>query len=339
MRRLLKSLSISPLFLFLTIILRTILPIYAPQGLSITVTTDKQAYCPGEAVLIYGNLTFNATLVTDGLVGLQVQNPENKLLIIRTLTAGTNPPITPYVRVSRVISCDSSGDPKESFRRGTLAYFKLTVRNYDIEPREALMTVNTYDPNDIPFGSASIKTTLSAQTTSIFIISIPIPADATTGNATAYANAYTEWPQLEGTPYCTEVSTTFQITNGASSQSTTVTPKNQAETTPQVNGNYNTTLQLPPQATTGNYTIYATSDYQSEKVFNKTTLKVNPLGDFDGDGDVDSDDVLTFLCAWIDYWFNPPLDPEYEVCDFDEDGAIDPDDVLAFLSAWIDYWS
>ena len=334
----LKSLSIFPFFLFSTIILTIILPVYTSQGLSIIVTTEKQAYYPGETVLIYGNLTFNETLVTDGLVGLQVQDPRDGLLIIRTLITGTDPPIAPYVRVSRVIPCDSSGNPKETFKTGTLAYFKIYVINHDIEPRQALLTVNTYDPNNIPFGSASIKTTLSAQTSSIFIVSIPIPEDVTTGNATAYANAYTDWPQLEGTPHCTEVSTTFQITNETSSQSATAAPKSQAVTTPQVNGNYNTTLQLPPQATTGNYTMYVASDYQSERIFNNTTFRVIPLGDFDGDGAVDSDDVKTFLRAWIDYWFYPPLDPEYEVCDFDGDGKMTSDDVKAFLRAWIDYW-
>ena len=318
-----KSLSISPLFLIFIIILSTISHVHASSIVNVTVTTDKQAYYSGETVRIYGNLTFNETLVTDGLVGIQVQNPEDSLLIIRTVNTGTNPSTTPYVGVRSVIPCDSSGSPKESFKRGTLAYFKITVTNYDIEPREALMTINIYNSNNIPFGSASIKTTLDGQTTPTFIISIPIPADATTGNATAYANAYTDWPRLEGTPYCPEKSSPFQIINGESSQTTTGTA------TLEVNGNYNTTFKLAPGARAGNYTIYVSSRYFGEETFNNTTFKAILLGDFDGDGDIDISDIRYFSKV---YMGKLPFDPK---CDFDQDGDIDIDDIRFFAKAYI----
>jgi hypothetical protein len=50
------------------------------------------------------------------------------------------------------------------------------------------------------------------ETTSIFIIGLPTPKWAFLGVGTAYANAYTELPQHNGTPYCPETSTTFMIT-------------------------------------------------------------------------------------------------------------------------------
>ena len=316
-----KSLSISPLFLILIIILTTISRVNAFPTANVTVTTDKQAYYPGETVRIYGNLTFNETLVTDGLVGIQVQDPQDKLLLIRTVNTGTNPSTTPYVGVRSVTPCDSSGNPKESLKRGTLGYFEIEVTNYDIEPREALMTINIYDSNNIPFGSASIKTTLKEQATSTFIISIPIPTDATTGNATAYANAYTDWPKLGGTPYCPEKSSTFQIINGESSQTTPPTA------TPEVNGNYNTTFKLRPWARAGNYTIYVSSRYFGEETFNNTTFRVRLLGDINDDGKVDYQDAALFREAYI-YTYNPDAD-------LNHDGKVDYQDAALFRVAYI----
>jgi len=335
-RRLLKNPLFFTLLFSLTLFLGTIPSIHASPAVEVIVTTDKQAYNPGKVVLIYGNLTFGETLVTDGLVGIQVQDSEDALLIIRTVTTGTIPLTTPYVEVWPIVPCNSEGSPKESFKRGTLAYFNISATNHDIKPRLALMTVNTYDPNNVPFCSASIKTTLDGRTTSTFIISIPIPIDATTGNATAYANAYTDWPKLEGTPYCPEESATFKITDG-SSQATTLTTQSQPIATPQTDENYNTTFQLAPLAKAGKYTIYVTSRYMGEEAFNSTTFKVSLLGDFDGDFDVNINDIRYFCSAYINYWSIPSI--KDELGDFDHDCDIDIDDIRTFSTAYIQNWS
>jgi len=60
------------------------------------------------------------------------------------------------------------------------------------------------------------------------------------------------------------------------------------------------------------------------------------LGDFDDDRDVDYDDILYFVSAYIRYWSDLGKDP---MCDFDKDCDIDYDDILAFVSAYIDYWT
>lgn len=318
-----------PLFFLILILISSITsPVYTLQSLSLTVTTDKQAYYPEETVQIYANLTSDGTPVTDGLVGLQVQTPTDTLLIIRTMTTGTVPPTTPYVEVRSVIPCNSSGDPKESFKKGTLAYFKITVTNYDIQPREALMTISTYDPNNTSFCSESIQTMLKEQWTSTFIISVPIPEDATTGNATAYANAYTDWPKLAGTPYCPEKSSTFQIINGELSQATTATTKNKATTTLEVKGSYNTSFRLAPRARAGNYTIYVSSRYFGEETFNNTTFRVRQLGDINDDGKVDYQDLFLFRQAYI-YEYNPDAD-------LNHDGEIDYQDAFIFRQIYVE---
>jgi len=65
-------------------------------------------------------------------------------------------------------------------------------------------------------------------------------------------------------------------------------------------------------------------------------LPVMYLGDFDGDFDVDYDDIVYFVDAYIKYWSGQGKDP---ACDFDKDGDIDYDDILTFVSAYIDYWT
>jgi len=47
--------------------------------------------------------------------------------------------------------------------------------------------------------------------------------------------------------------------------------------------------------------------------------------DFNGDGGVDSDDVIVFFGAW---------DSSDPAADFTRDGGVDSDDVIAFFSAW-----
>ena len=313
----------TPLFLLLLIFSLTIIriaPIQANPGLVLTVKTEKQKYYANDSVLVYGNLSLDEVLVSDGLVGIQLQTSEDKLLTIRTLSTGTLPPTTPYVKLWHVIPCNSSGGPQSSFKKGTLAYFKIEITNYDIQTRDALMTINTYYPDNTPFGFASIQTTLSPQSTSTFTISIPIPTDAILGTASAYANAYTEWPKQGGTPYCNEQKGVYQIidSGGASHTAQEFSTSETDET-----GNFNLTLTLPKKSPPGNYTIYVTSRYLGEEAFNSTTFKVLILGDIDGDDDIDGWDLTLFVIAY-NYEYNPKADLDF-------DGDIDGWDLNKFV--------
>lgn len=327
-----KARKISPFFFILTIIvsitLNGIKPANAFSNLNLTVTTDKPVYDPRENVTIYGNLTQDGILVTDGLVGLEVKTPKGQTLITRILKTGTENPPTPYIRLWSVIPCNSTGGPKESFTRGALAYFKLTITNYDIfEPRQTLATVNTYYTDNTPFCLASFKANLTEGTTTIVVLSIPIPQDAPLGNSTVYGNAYTNWPSLGGTPHCEEVSANFLITSSGSYQSTTVANQNQPEAALQVNGNYNTTFLLPFDIS-GNYTTYVSSDYQGEKIIGSITFKVNLPGDVNDDGIVFWQDLLAMLLAYGSKEGDPNWDPR---CDFNHDGIVFWQDLILVL--------
>lgn len=260
------------------------------------------------------------------MVGIQIESPSSQLVAIRTVNTGTNPSQASYVLVNAVFACNNTGDPKDGFPRGALGYFKVTVSNYDIEPRHVLITINTYYPNNIPFGLASIETTLIGQTVSSTIISIPIPTDAPIGNAIAYADAYSGWPKQGGTPYCVGKSATFQITSGSALQAPT-TQTSGTETTLSLDGNYKLTLQLTPKVSWGIYTVYVSSIYLGEEAFNSTTFRVRRLGDLDDDGDVDWLDLLLFRQAYIGE-YNPDAD-----LDFDDD--VDWQDLFIFRQEYV----
>ena len=297
-------------------------PVYASPALTLVVTTDKPAYYPKDNVTVYGNLTQDGVLVPDGLVAIQVKDSRGQTLVIRTTTTGAPPSGTPYVKVLSVIPCNSSGGPKDSFKRGTLSWFNITVKNYDIEPREVLLTVDIYDSTNTPIAYDSTgPQPMPGRSTSSALLCIPIPEDAALGNATAYGNVYTHWPSSNGWPYCTEVSATFQITNGGSSESVTTM-------TPQANGNYNLTFQLAAQARAGNYTIYVSSRYYGEEIFTSTTFQVKILGDINGDNKVDWKDAYLLLMAYGSTEEDPNYNPE---ADFNRDGRIDWKDAYVFL--------
>ena len=62
-------------------------------------------------------------------------------------------------------------------------------------------------------------------------------------------------------------------------------------------------------------------------------------GDSDGDGDIDYEDIVSFVDAYIAYTGQGVLDLEHREGDMDNDGDIDYDDITSFVDAYIAYWS
>lgn len=339
--------KISPFFCFLTLILVIILVVHASPGVNLTTTTTKQTYSAGEPVTIYGNLTKDGIPTTDGLVGIEVRDPSDKLVTVRTVTTVRKPYETPYVELLSVIPCNSTGGLKNSFKRGNInIYFQVAGVNHDIEWRYALVTVRAYTPQNRPYGGWSVEDFPLAPRDSpsdppkpftVGPISMPIDTTVPLGNWTVYANIFTGWPKEEiesgvhGTPYCAEVSATFLITDGVQP------PPAVLPTTP-TNGNYNMTFTLSSSAKLGIYTVYASSRHYGVATFNSTTFNVISFcmrADFDEDGDVDEDDLWAFCTAFIDYYKIHVKDPK---CDFDYDCDIDEDDLWTMCAAFIEYY-
>ena len=295
---------------------------HASPSLSLTVKTDKPSYYIGEYVYVYGNLTEDGTTIQDGLIALEVNGPYGTL-VVRTLTTNVAPIANWLLNVTDVTPCDQNGNPKESFSKGTLAYFNVTVRNNDIEMRWVLVTVTVYDNSQAPLGVASFEGVVQQNSTFCVIMSVPIPETAETGTATVYANAYSGWPGIGGKPYCPEKSKTFQIIDGGTQAS--VTTLNEQE------GNYNTTFKLSSEEPLGTYTIHVTSIYEGLTAINSTTFEVKVLGDANGDGWVETAD-FSLLCG---VWNRKKGDPLYdEQCDFNKDGWIETADFAILCGYW-----
>lgn len=114
------------------------------------------------------------------------------------------------IEIMGVVSCDSSGNSKDTFKRGQDAYFKVILENTYLEPQTLLVTINTCDSHGVVtglvFGWVTIE---SGTTTSIFCTHIP--RWASSGEATVYVNAFTDFLHYGGLPYCPEMALTFQI--------------------------------------------------------------------------------------------------------------------------------
>jgi hypothetical protein len=343
----LKPQKISPFFCSLTLILITILFVHASPSVNLNVTTTKPAYKAGEVVTVYGNLTKDGIPTTDGLVGIEIRDPFDKLVTIRTVNTIRKPYETPYVELLSVIPCNATGGPKNSFKRAnTNIYFIVNGVNHDIESRTALITVRAHTPKNTPYGGWSVDGFPIAPRDSpsdppkpftVGPISMPIDTTVPLGNWTVYANALTGWPREEiepgvhGTPYCAEVSANFLITDGA------LPPPAVLPITP-TNGNYNLTFTLLSSAKLGTYTIYASSRYYGIEIFNSTTFNVIPWywrTDLNEDGNIDEDDLWTFCGAFIDYYKISVKDPR---CDFDYDCDIDEDDLWYFCGGFVEYY-
>jgi len=120
------------------------------------------------------------------------------------------PHVALSIRITEVVPCDLLGRPVSSFLAGSVAYFKVTLNCTLIGAKNILLTINVHDARGNTIGVVSFQGPVASGITT-FILGIPIPTTANVGNARVYANALSDWPRLGGTPYCPEVSATFEI--------------------------------------------------------------------------------------------------------------------------------
>lgn len=297
----------------------------ALNALNITVTTNKQIYKPEETVQIRGNLTNGGSPVA-GLVALQISNPLGVELIFRTLSTGSSSP-TGNISIVSVIPCDSNGNPKSSFQKNTLAYFKVSVKNNGTTWESTKITLTTFDVNKRPFGIAAISLSLGPGINT-WIQSIPVTDWTSTGTGVAYASVFTDWPQNGGVPYCSEASATYQIVSGTTS---IASKEPTTESLMSTLGSYNTTFKLPPASKKGNYTIYVSSTYQGLHANKTTQFKLTLPSDANNDGKVNVYDLFILAKAWGSKVGDSNWDPR---ADFDGNGKVDTSDLYLLGRYW-----
>lgn len=155
------------------------------------VGSNKTYMIKGVASTVEGETDFEDNVFTDG-----------------------NVTVYPYgllsIKIVEVVPSDQFGQPVTSFLAGTVANFKLTLNCALFGAKSVLLTINLYDAGGNTIGVVSFQGPVSSGLTT-FVLGIPIPITAGTGEATVYANVLSDWPHLGGTPYSPEASATFQI--------------------------------------------------------------------------------------------------------------------------------
>jgi hypothetical protein len=323
-----KNKKIIPSFLFFILLTNFILLVGAQPVLNITVTTDKPSYDYRDQVQIFGELSSDGITVTDALVAILVVAPGNDITTMRTVNTGTDPSGHVVVEVRQVYPCDLGGTYRSTFQKTSLAYFNVTLSNYDVNPRHVFSCINLYDNQNSVIADAAVDKTLQGRESTWDIIPLEIPYWANSGEAVAYVNAYSDLPTEGGVPYCPEVAINFNI---EASYPAYVPPAGGSS------GTYDLTFILPHSDEVGSYDVYVSASYDGETVFNDTIFVYQIQGDFDGDGDIDYLDIISFVDTYIAYnLLGEPLDP---AADLNNDEDINYQDIILFVDAYIAYGS
>lgn len=303
--------SKNPFFIFLTFLLLflPVLTINADPDVQITVNTEKETYGSGELVYIYGDLNRDGEPLVNSLVAIQIDNTQDDIVAIRTQSTGTTP--SPWsITIIELTSCNRNGDPQDTFRKGTLAYLKVTVKNLDtLSERYVKITINLYDSNQVSFGIAWVGTTVGPNKEFTYLTSIPIPSEASTGAAFAFANAYNNWPKENGIAYCGEEAVSFTITDGAGSSGSDGSASSQSSG---YEGTYELTFRLRSNPALGDYTVYA-SYYQALATTNFDVVWL--FTDINRDGKVNVGDLFLIAKAFGSQPEDPKWNPKADVND------------------------
>jgi hypothetical protein len=318
--------TLFPLFCVMIIIASTLLSVNA-LTLNLTVTTNKQTYNRYDQVQISGLLTQDGLPFPSGLVSIQVMDPLNNFEVIRTVNTGQNPQENPVAGVFSCYLSDSVGNPVSVATKGSLAYFTVTVSNYDTASRMILTTINVYDSNNMVLDVSALSMQFPGRETQSFTTSVDIPLGAASGTGVAFVNVYTTWPKLGGVALSPEASFTFNIVNSGGSPP--YTPNGSQ-------GTYNLLYKVSKRANIGSYAVYATAAHDGNIVSGTASFNVVQPGDIDHDGDVDASDTSKYVKAYIAYWAQQPWN---QGADLDQDGDVDSTDTAAYVRAYILYWS
>jgi len=259
------------LILMMTVVLPSA---WAFPGLSLSLFTDKPNYYLRQNVNVQGNLAIDGSPVSDGLVGIQVNNPYNNPFAYRTVNTGTNPTYTPVINVTDVFLIDQNYNPKNNLEIQTplqselTATFNVTMKSSGNYPFFSTLTIcdsNGYILGANRFSGSSALGTIS--TTMLF----PISRWVTPGYGIAYANVYSAEPKAGGIAYVPEKSFQFLIVRDSISPSSSSRSIN-----PPPVGTYSSSLKLSPTPLLGAYTVYTTASYGGQQVTASAAFTADP---------------------------------------------------------------
>jgi PKD repeat protein len=249
----------------------------------VTLSIDKPDYKQREVVTLNGTVTYDGNLVNDGLIAIEVENP-NKPILLRTLPLSTN--ISTgffYMQIESLYPCDDTANPIIYIVRGLYVYIYvyMEIKNNGVADRQVYASISIVDHNSIPLDSKWSSLTVKAGQSCVFMPRLNIPNWASVGTAKIYANIYSNLPEDEGYPMIPEVSAQIPIL-----ESIYVDPPEESEEQQlNQNGTYCLQFILPPDVLPGEYKVSVVAWYKglqrsTSKKFNVTVVPSPPWPSF-----------------------------------------------------------
>jgi PKD repeat protein len=240
------------IILFSVIIGILSLKVYPQGNLTISIFTNKTSFIQREIVKIFGNLICDGQPASDGLIALQVCNPQNNAIAYRTIITGNGSSLDEPVSIIEVLPCDEYLNPKYSFKIETIAYFKVTFKNNGAIERNIIVAISIFDGNMVALEAKNFALTVPGGATSYAVLSTILPSYAYIGKAMVTASIFSDLPANGGVPYSKEKSAYFEITRNIGI--TKSPPSVPVETFPP--GTYNVSFRLSPMSMPGTYQVY-----------------------------------------------------------------------------------
>jgi hypothetical protein len=293
---------------------------YGSPPLAVTVETSKQLYYLLELINVYGDLT-RGLIPFNWLVTIEVDTPDSQAAVLRTLSTGNPHPTNQQIEIIAAFPCDALGNPKTSFTRGGLGYFNVTVRNNYSESKPIMIAINFYDADNRAIGLVVYRGDIFRNSILSIQRSFPIPDTAALGTALACANALSGWPKSGGAAYCMEKTAVFNIvaSGGGGGELGVQELQNVMASS---EGTYGVIFKLSKSTKIGNFSVFATSQYERTQAMDSTTFQ-GKIPDLNGDGKVNLSDLIKLASKFGKTV--PPEDPKY---DLNGDGKINLSDLI-----------
>jgi hypothetical protein len=320
------------------VILLAVAPVTLSQPqLAITVTTKKHDYHYRQLVEIFGDVTYEGTLVADGLVAIQTTFPHGLEghNATRTVPANATPTEDWEIEITSITTTDPDGNPQSTFNKGGNAWFEVNItNNAEFGDRVVLYTLTLCDSDSTPFKFHWVRVTIPAGGNFVERVRLDLNGYdggtwVSTGSARAYANVYSNWPSMGGYPYSPEKSAAFTITS--TSMQTTTAKTTETQTASSYHS-YQAAIRLPPNVPPGTYAITVSAYYRGFRNANATTSfdrEYEMKGDIVFNRKVDIFDIVTVATAYGTNGGVPKWNPE---ADLVANGKVDIFDVVTVAS-------
>ena len=302
--------------IILSLLFGTVMTVHSQSIVEIKMEIDKQTYNVGDTIYTSGNVTLDGTPVNDALVAIEIRDPYNNPdvpYLLRTVRTGENYSQYERVRISNLYTCDSQGNPKNLFNKGSMAYVSITIKSFHQLTQHVEAGLYIQYSDSTPFKAFyPLKINIGMGEEIQNTVSLPIPSAAPSGETIIFASLFTDSPVNGGTAYCQEQTTSFYISS--------TTPN-----APPIPQYFNITFTLPrTDVKLGRYVIYARSNYALRLATGIVPFEVILLGDVYKDGRIDMRDIGIVCSLYGVKEGDPDWNPD---ADLYKDGTINMRDI------------